>query len=381
MAQHRPTSRKKHYLQAEIDPKWLLDIDFIPSFIKHIGHRVRDVFIPNARRIGTFCIQNQQLADKLCSSFNSGNYSCRGRKPKAQKLTISATVFCIQLRNVNHAINGHQFHEWIRSLNATAFDIKLHAVEILEPSTTCILSFDSIETAISIKVQSQQQHAKFRNVAIHFTHWYVPRRSAYPEAALTDENSSSAASSCTTSTSSASGSGSGGPLYLTDSSIPPPPQRSAPPPPLPLHLHDEKSGSGDADDDVHTMSVKTEQQHQIIEELSRQHECMLNELDKQKNFGQQMHANYNFLYGKYVKMLNLNTMLLWSAEEVTQWIINLENGRFAKYKEALLHSMNMENVNGSMLITLAHADLYRLGVDDSDDQQVIVNHIRALLID
>merc|ERR1740123_2966305 len=186
-----PTSRKKHYLCFDIDSQWQLDNAFIPSFIDHIGHRVRDVFLPNTRRIGSFCVQSALTADKLCDSFNSGNYSCRGRKPKAQKLIVSSTIFCIKLSNVNHTITTQKFQEWIHSLHAQAFDIKLQPVEIFDAPKQCILSFDSIETAISIK----QQSVTFCGVDIRFSHWYVPRKTiAYPDPTSSSDNVSNSKS-------------------------------------------------------------------------------------------------------------------------------------------------------------------------------------------
>merc|ERR1712129_68081 len=106
---------------------------------------------------------------------------------------------------------------------------------------------------------------------------------------------------------------------------------------------------------------------------------MLAELDKQMKFGSNLNENYNMLYCKYVKQLNMNTMLLWNVNDVVQWIFNLENGRFAKYKSVLSHTLTIENVNGANLIAFGHADLYRLGVEDADDQAVIINHIRKML--
>lgn len=339
---HYPTSRARHYLQTRINPKWI-DIHFIPELIQHIGHRPRDIYMANTQRCGSFCIRNESNANSLCASFNAKKYNCRGRKPTAKKVRISAGIFEIQLTNVNQAMSLPQFAQWVKQLsNATsyAFDIKLGAVEISEGTNECIIAFDTINSAIAVKKGVQKK--KFRGLALYFSHWHVPRRTAYPK--MREKSESTDGDSSVFSVSSA-----------------------------PAHTQENQM------DAVHSLSVRVQKQHALILELSQQNQILANELKKQKKFGKDMDAKYALLYAQYMKKLNMNTMLLWTAEEVTQWIVNLENGRFAKYKDALLCTLSMENVNGSMLARLDAADLYRLGVEDVTDQNVILNHIRDLM--
>ena len=372
---NQPTSRKKYYLKTAISSKWT-DSEFVPEFINFIGQRVRDIFIPNTQRFGSFYVETEQTANKLCNLFNIKDFTCRGRKLKAQKLIMSPTIFCIQLANINYAFTPSQFTEWVKSLHSAAFDIKLTPVQMVGPSTECIISFDSIDVAIATK--QRLQNKKFRGFDINFVHWHVPRRRGMHSPREQKEeleeitvfiDDSSSSSTTTTPRD--------GPLYLTDDSIPAPPLRSPPsPPPSVSTANDDEQKDNER---VQRLSEQMEQQHAIIQQLLQQHVTMTKQLDEQKSVSNHMNAKYSVLYSKYVKLLNLNTMLLWSADDVTQWIISLENGRFVKYAFHLKHNLNMENVNGSILASLTDADLYRFGIEDMSDQQLIMRHIRNLI--
>merc|ERR1712154_319490 len=154
------------------------DDQFLPDFFHFIGHRVRDIFMQNTQRFGSFCVETEEIANKLSNLFNIKNFSCRGRKLKAQKLIISPNVFCIQLSNINHAITLLQFTEWVKSTHSLAFNIKLNPVQIIQPNDECIISFNEIDAAIAVK--KELQNKQFRDFDINFAHWHVPRRNSYP---------------------------------------------------------------------------------------------------------------------------------------------------------------------------------------------------------
>ncbi len=67
-----------------------------------------------------------------------------------------------------------EFISWILSLHYDSFDIKLYPLQIYKGSNKCILSFNTIDTAIHVK--NKVQNTVFRGIKLYVTYWHVPRR-------------------------------------------------------------------------------------------------------------------------------------------------------------------------------------------------------------
>ena len=76
---------------------------------------------------------------------------------------------------------------------------------------------------------------------------------------------------------------------------------------------------------------------------------------------------------------NMLKLQLWTMDDILTWIINLDNGRFMKYKDVLCLNFNKLQFKGSMLSTLTIHDLFKLGINDINDQQLLYNHIYNLI--
>eukprot|EP01084_Bolivina_argentea_P274348 467599_1 len=81
-------------------------------------------------------------------------------------------------------------------------------------------------------------------------------------------------------------------------------------------------------------------------------------------------------------ILTLNKFLTahqsWDYETVCEWIITIENGMFQPYKDILLTNLESEEITGKDLCELDEKDLERLGITSSDDQKLLLSHIKTL---
>lgn len=212
----QPTSRKKYYLSVLIKTD-LITCSFIPELSEYISSTtnvtIRDIFMPNSNRMGCFSVKTKKIADKLITSIENNNLSCRGRKPSAKIIQINHSHFQIKLSNLNNVITKKEFIEWVMSLNYDSFDIQIDTVKTkVLPSTTsnnddsktddsndkdnidkdkhktndnndketeCIVAFDQIDNAITVR--DKLNNVSFKGHPLYFTHWHVPRRTSYPD--------------------------------------------------------------------------------------------------------------------------------------------------------------------------------------------------------
>eukprot|EP01083_Nonionella_stella_P080954 222699_1 len=404
-----PTSRKKYYLQTAIKPQWM-DTDLIPDLYKHIvstGQPPRDIFIPNSERIGYFSVRSKDTAEKLVKSF-ANNYISSGRKSVAEIIRISQNNYQIKVSNINNIMTSNEFEQWILSLNYNSFDIQLLPSQLIKPSHECILSFDTINSAIFVK--QKLQDLQFRGFPLYFTHWHVPRRTQQ----LSGSNSSQCSGYSTANSTPVSANT--GPLYLRDSSVPAPPMRSPPPVPTdspsitvesatqsatPSHslkinvncetdsitlfepspvsaVSAERKTSSPVSADVAEKPFEMQKQQLIINDLIKQNRSVQSELHEEKNFGSYMNDKYSELYKNYVVLCRLNRILLWDAENIIRWVVSLDNGWFVKYKSHLEYHLKLQRMNGAMLAKMTQMDLRHIGIVDAKDQFILLDHIHNL---
>ena len=120
--------------------------------------------------LGCFSVKSREIAQRLVATFETVNVSCRGRKPTSKIVEISNSKFQLRLSNLNNVMSSNQFEQWVLSLREYTFDIHLFSTKILSGCSECILSFDSIDSAISVK--KTLQNSKFRGESLYFTHWH-----------------------------------------------------------------------------------------------------------------------------------------------------------------------------------------------------------------
>jgi len=543
---------------------------------------IRDIFMANSDRGGCFSVKSKCVADKLITSILNNNVSCRGRKPHAQLIPISAENSRLRLSNLNAVICKSDFVAWCKTLHCDAFDLHLFPTLISEPFPThMIVAFDTIDAAIAVK--QKLSNAPFRGCTLYFTHWHVPRRSQYPEVRpgksvgtpswsaatsvasaaasptnqsahslhMLDRQSSSGYSISTRTNVTATplslrspqhsnnSSNGSGPLYLRDASVPAPPRRVPPQPPvyrvrvdinigddidahvthgqakaviqaaahsqaqsqrqtetqmvdtigvvgvvvgevedlatlimedkvsaqskpasstpstetsssqtscLPKSqsscsdledgLDEDKDKDGQQEKDtlealealideevsrypfdyademlmggghgkleqpsslppqqqqqqqppsntnntqyVHSLQTELDSHKLYVHHLERMNKYYVEQLNALKVQQQGMGEKYEYLYRQYAGMKRCNAVLAWNTHEIVQWILQLESGRFYKYKTNLVALTQHYQINGAMLSRFKLAELYKMGIADSNDQHSLLRHIQTL---
>jgi len=296
----------------------------------------------------------------------------------------------------NTIMSSNEFENWVLSLKVYPFDIHLFPITISERdgNNECILSFGTIDAAISVKKKCQ--NLLFRGVSLYLTHWHVPRRVTYPKEGFVDRKSPKMTASqpqnsgySTSTSSSISNEPGNGPLYLWDPAVPAPPQRM---PPNPVPVKDGNHTLFCKEDDVkiiEKVEIKSaenedslrsalKKQELIIQQLMHQNRFILNELNQQKVLNKCINEEYAALHEKFVAVLHLNSVFLWNADDVIQWITSLDNGWFNKYKYHLMFNMTEEKVTGSMISKFNATDWHRMGIIDRNDQCVLLRHVDKL---
>merc|ERR1712154_720146 len=69
----------------------------------------------------------------------------------------------------------------------------------------------------------------------------------------------------------------------------------------------------------------------------------------------------------------------WSHEQVTEWILSLDNGRYNKYEKILRKTLKEEEVDGETLQDVDGADLKRWGITKMKDFKFLQREITKLV--
>eukprot|EP01084_Bolivina_argentea_P167079 290050_1 len=102
---------------------------------------------------------------------------------------------------------------------------------------------------------------------------------------------------------------------------------------------------------------------------------MFHEYNKQKNMNYRLNKKYNELYVKYAKLqknnikLNNKCVKEWNIEDVICWIMNLDNGKYEKYKHAIIPNIINKQINGFLLLKMDLKDIANIGIHGFVDQQ------------
>eukprot|EP00485_Elphidium_margaritaceum_P013822 CAMPEP_0202727324 /NCGR_PEP_ID=MMETSP1385-20130828/185064_1 /ASSEMBLY_ACC=CAM_ASM_000861 /TAXON_ID=933848 /ORGANISM="Elphidium margaritaceum" /LENGTH=502 /DNA_ID=CAMNT_0049393563 /DNA_START=72 /DNA_END=1580 /DNA_ORIENTATION=+ len=70
---------------------------------------------------------------------------------------------------------------------------------------------------------------------------------------------------------------------------------------------------------------------------------------------------------------------MWSCQDVAEWMLNVDGGRFKKYRRGLFAGLSTENVCGVKLSKLTEIDLCRVGVLDFEDRMRLLREIQTLI--
>eukprot|EP01084_Bolivina_argentea_P142622 250555_1 len=68
----------------------------------------------------------------------------------------------------------------------------------------------------------------------------------------------------------------------------------------------------------------------------------------------------------------------WKYEEIVEWIMSLDNGRFEQYKNILLENLKEEGIEGSDLCDVNEIDLKSWGVKNFKDKKLLLAKLKEL---
>merc|ERR1711902_391765 len=84
---------------------------------------------------------------------------------------------------------------------------------------------------------------------------------------------------------------------------------------------------------------------------------------------------------KLKRMKNINTTKYreWSSDEVVDWLISLEDGKFLKYEDMFRVIFNQQGVDGSTIGYIDKSELKGWGIDSFSDRARIHENIQNLI--
>eukprot|EP01083_Nonionella_stella_P008601 24824_1 len=89
-----------------------------------------------------------------------------------------------------------------------------------------------------------------------------------------------------------------------------------------------------------------------------------------------MTEKYNELYREYD--IDVDQYSKWNTEQILNWILSLDNGRFSKYADILSAKLKEQNIIGEDLEEVTNLVVKQWGVQDKNDKRILTNHIQAL---
>ena len=69
----------------------------------------------------------------------------------------------------------------------------------------------------------------------------------------------------------------------------------------------------------------------------------------------------------------------WKAQDIVNWVVNLDKDRFNKYCYTLLNNMVQQEIDGIKLLKLTMNDLNNLGITAPEDQEDLLEYIQTLM--
>eukprot|EP01083_Nonionella_stella_P148202 468750_1 len=122
---------------------------------------------------------------------------------------------------------------------------------------------------------------------------------------------------------------------------------------------------------------RSENDKEKIQRLEEQIKKLRHELSKKETMNQQLRAENNRL--RKQKALNPLNYLNWKYQDIVDWIINLNENKYARYRQTLMDNMKDEEIDGSCLVALTVDDLHRFGIRAFKDKQRILKEIKVLI--
>eukprot|EP01083_Nonionella_stella_P286094 973714_1 len=157
-----------------------------------------------------------------------------------------------------------------------------------------------------------------------------------------------------------------------------------------VETHKERNASlqSQIDDLKDMMRRKDEELSRLqaeVETHKKGNASLQSQMDELKDMMRRKDEQFNRLQNEYKEMeMQLKARKekkeykSWNFNDVFEWIINLENGRFKHYEQKLLIQLKEENIDGTCLEEMDANDLHRLGVTQFKHKKALMKHIKNL---
>eukprot|EP01083_Nonionella_stella_P007597 21905_1 len=339
------------------------------NVLKDIGklrNYVMDIWTPTQIRVANFSTANRSIADELVFKCNANQIQCHGRFVRAyyQKQPVIAgdvhcTMYYVTILNINNRLNNKHIKLWLSKIapvtQGTISDpvlglqLKcsrtLRCKRIKPDKYICLLQFDNHNKCFRDQLFAQFG-AKFRI-------WSINKNNID-------------ALSC----------------HLNQVE-----QKQ-------LEMEDNKNDKTlQSPELLHMLQLQQlqiqKQQQKIIslQNMNQSMQSQINNMTVMTNQSMAVHTRYNELFVKYAVLKRdkvydgtyCTQWMLWTWEDVLVWILNLDNGRYVKYKNHMIPNMCTHNISGLSLIKMTCEHWNRVGVTDVSDQALLIHHIQKLI--
>eukprot|EP01084_Bolivina_argentea_P107721 192578_1 len=140
-------------------------------------------------------------------------------------------------------------------------------------------------------------------------------------------------------------------------------------------------------DSFNSLKAENKKLNQILMENKHKYESLIREKDAKicqlTDDYKELQQDHNQLRRKFKslkeKMGKNGGFEIWEYTDVVDWIMQLENDRFQKYRNILLQNMKAEEIDGSCLRDISENDLLRMGIKSFKDRKSIFKHIQKLI--
>eukprot|EP01083_Nonionella_stella_P059717 156283_1 len=312
--------------------------------------KVTDIWVPTQYRVVISIMTKRLAADRFVFKCNTNQIQCHGRFVRAHYQISRSTVepqYLVYIFNINRHIKNKQIDLWLSTFGLCRVGHYISQTCEIPPDNykyTCILQFDKECKHFRDQLTLRKDLRMF-NQKLTFRVWeidknqmiQVEQKQSEMEAKVDNKN-------------------------------------------------DEQSSKWLDTGVTAQLQLQIEKQQLQISSLHTQINTVANQYKTQLL---QVHARYNELFVKYAvlkrgKMCegqdkDCSEWKLWTWEDVLVWILNLDNGRYVKYKNHIIANICRHNINGLSLTQMTSENWNHVGVTDVNDQALLVHHIYRLI--
>ena len=127
------------------------------------------------------------------------------------------------------------------------------------------------------------------------------------------------------------------------------------------------------------LKASKDENHKIVVENLSLTEQVLAIKDDEKEREQELQSLREEVKRLRIKQLDESKYLEWSYEQISSWMMSLDNGRLTKYEQTVKANLEDEEVDGSTLGDINETDLKRWGIKKFSDIKYLLKEIQRLV--